>query len=403
MFLDDVFLYKNIFKPDLNGREINLYKIKNVGLSGQNLFYPNCLLSINKKILNPIDEKIMSLKDVVVEYGKVKDKEKNKFCKTPVFYFIYNTDNYYHFVYDTLPYLISFKDLKKEIPEIKLLMNYPNEKSKNFYPFVIEFLDLLGIDIKRDTILADKETSYSEVFISSSYTHGIDSNLPPREEIYKLYEEIVNLVKESPIEENLPKKVYVSRRSWLHNDFTNIGTNYTTRRKLINEDDLVETLKDFGYVEVFAEKLTTIEKIKLFSQVESVIGSIGGGMCNVLFSGKQTKTIPIISPTFLEINNRFNYSFSKVDVSYFKETNHTSTEIFKKYMRVKCGDVVGEIIDVLENDLVISYSKNFVAGWNNQVKFESKKLPKKDCIPLDNGLNSEWILNLDSFIKKCLL
>lgn len=405
MFLDNNFLYKKLFNCDLNNREINLYKITNVKLTGQNIFYPNCLLIKDGEIINPIDEKIMSLKDVIPNNnGIVKDNEVKKFCNTPVFYFIYNTDNYYHFIYDTLPYLISFKNLKKEVHNLKLLMNYPNEQSDNFYPFVVEFLKILGIDINYDVILADNKTFYYEVFVSSSYTHGIDSNLPPRQEIYDLYKNIVKVVNETSTEKkDYPKKIYVSRRSWLHNDFTNIGTNYTTRRKLMNEDDLVETLKKLGYVEVFTEKLTTIEKVKLFSQVESVIGSIGGGMCNVLFSNTQTKVIPIVSPTFLDVNGRFVHSFSKVNVSYFDETSHTSKDKFKKYMRVKCGDIIGEVIDVSDDELIINYSKNFVAGWNNQIQFDSKKLSKKDCTPLDNGLNSEWTLNLNTLIKKYLL
>ena len=42
----------------------------------------------------------------------------------PVFFFIYNTDNYYHFIYDTLPYLITYNHLKSDISNLKLLMNY---------------------------------------------------------------------------------------------------------------------------------------------------------------------------------------------------------------------------------------------------------------------------------------
>ena len=60
-------------------------------------------------------------------------------------------DNYFHFVYDTLPYLISFFELKKEIPNLKLLMNYPNFQKNKFYTFVNEFLEILNImstDIK---------------------------------------------------------------------------------------------------------------------------------------------------------------------------------------------------------------------------------------------------------------
>ncbi|MFN7656302.1 MAG: glycosyltransferase family 61 protein [bacterium] len=400
MFLDSNFLYKNIHKKDRNNREINLYKITDVSLIGQNLYYPNCLLKKESNVINPMDEKIMSLKDVTTQENySINDTVKTTVLNTPVFYFVYNTDNYYHFIYDTLPYLMSYKFIKKEIPSIKLLMNYPAENNNKFYPFVLEFLNLLDIDVVGDVVICDSNTVYKEIYISNSYTHGIDSNLPPRYEVYQLYKHIVGKVTKSVVDyNNQPKKIYVSRRSWMHNDFTNIGTNYTTRRKLINEDELVESLVKQGFVEVFTENLTTVEKILLFSQVEYVVGSIGGGMCNVLFSKPQTKVLSIISPTFLDVNNRFKYSFSNVNVSYFTETSHVSNDLFKKYMRVKCNDVIGEIIDVSEDELTISYSKNFVAGWNNQTKYENKILNKKYCKPLDNGLNSEWTLNVKDLI-----
>ena len=36
--------YKNIFKKDCNGREINIYKLNSCLLTGHTLFYPNTLL-----------------------------------------------------------------------------------------------------------------------------------------------------------------------------------------------------------------------------------------------------------------------------------------------------------------------------------------------------------------------
>ena len=46
-----------------------------------------------------------------------------------------------------------------------------------------------------------------------------------------------------------------------------IGTNYTQRRKLVNEDDLVDKLIKEDYVEVFTERLSTIEKIAYFAVI----------------------------------------------------------------------------------------------------------------------------------------
>jgi hypothetical protein len=400
-------IHQTLFEVDENGREINIYELKDCAATGINLFYPNVLLKLNKnprECVLPLLERTMSL-----QAGTVYEKNGMTFeCSAtntttiytnPLFFFIYNTDNYFHFLYDSLPYLISFLSLKKTLPALKLLMQYPNEQKKEIYPFVLEFLALLNIT-STDIILINKETQYETVYISTSYTHDIDSNLPPRREIYEFYQDLVKRVKERYLhtESNqLPKKLYVSRRTHLHNDFSNIGTNYTTRRKMTNEDDLVAQLLQAGYTEVFTEKLTTIEKIIYFANATHVVGAIGGGISNVLFSPPTTKLEAIVSPTFLEVNQRFKYSLDCVNVAYNENTEHTEHGQFKRYMRVKSqdGKIIGEIEDINENEntLLVSYTSDASnTGWNAQNKYQQIKLNMKELEKLDKGLNSAWRL-----------
>jgi capsular polysaccharide biosynthesis protein len=396
--LDDTVKYNILLPIDDNGREINIYKLSDSIVTGKNTYYPNVLLYslINKKIFNPINEKIMSLSDVKTEDKFIlTNQEYDNIIDTPIFFFIYNTDNYFHFIYDTLPYLISFFKLKEKITDLKLLMNYPNKDKNNFYPFVNEFLNLIGVN-NDDIVILNTKTLYRNLFISSSYTHGHDSNLPPRKEIYEFYKEIKNKV---PTNDDLPKKIYVSRRSWIHNDTTNIGTNYTNRRKMKNENELVKYLNSIGFTEVFTEKLNTIEKIQLFSSVDDVVGAIGGGLCNVLFSKKSCNLTTIVSPTFLEVNDRFKYSLNCVNNNFFLDTHHTDKSIYKLHTRVKCGNIVGEINGKTKNRLKIIYDKSPLAGWNSDVKYDVKYVKKSECVLLDNGLNSEFIINMNKLKK----
>ena len=394
--LNNNFLYENYLEEDYNKREINIYNIKKVQLTGNDLFYPNCLLYSNNELLNPINEIIMSLKSLESDYEYSMDFIKVKeTLSDPVFFLIYNTDNYYHFVYDTLPYLISYNHLKKNIPNLKLLMNYPNYESNNFYTFVLEFLDILGIK-NEDIILARPDVQYDNVYVSSSYTHGHNSNLPPRKEIYEFYKNIVKIVDSKNLEhKEYPKKIYVSRRTWIHNDLSNIGTNYTSKRKLTNEDELVDILIENGYTEVFTERLSTVEKIKMFSNAENVVGAIGGGLCNVLFCDN-TILLALISPTFLDVNERFLYSFSNVDTKLFKDSEHFDTGYWKRYMRVKTNTgIIGEIEDVLYDKLRIIYTDKKIEGWNSQLDLNSDLFNMDDCVKLDNGLNSPWTINIE--------
>ena len=390
--------YKNIFEMDTdNNRKIDLYKFENCTTTGLNLYYPNVLLKTKNDMVLPLLERTMSLKSgTIYEKNNMEFKyNEKKIVNTynvPVFFFIYNTDNYFHFLYDSLPYLISYLSLKKELPNVKLLMQFPNEQKPDFYPFVIEFLEILNIS-KDEIVIIDEYTEYKEIYVSTSYTHDFDSNLPPRKEIYDFYQTIVGLVKEKKREIETPKKIYVSRRTWLHNDFSNIGTNYTTRRRLVNEDALVEKLLTEGYYcEVFTEKLSTIEKVLYFANATHVVGAIGGGISNVLFSPRTTKLEAIISPTFLDVNTRFKHSLNGVDVYYNMNTEHVEKTEFKTYMRVKTkdGTIVGEIEKIHDNKLLVSYTDGSNTGWNAQCNYKQIELNMNEVVKLDDGLNSPW-------------
>ena len=396
--IDQIDNFEIILDFDKNNRIIKSYLLEDCQFDENKVFYPEVFVySHNKnKIYNPINERILSLEKLTIK------KEVNLTLKSPisvedspVFYFIYNTENYYHFIYDTLPYLITFNTIKKRIPNLKLLINYPNSQTNYVYKFVMEFLEIVGIK-KDDLLFVDNQKIYKSLYISSSYTHSFDSNLPPRTEIYDFFKKIVssNL---SAFNIDTPKKIYISRRSWVHNDFSNIGTNYTLKRKMYNENELVDLLVKNGYTEVFTEKMNSLEKLNLFYNAETIVGAIGGGLCNVLFSKPETKLISIVSPTFLDVNSRFTYSLDNVDTTYVTETTHIESGEFKTGMRIQCNvlSIIGEIIEINGDQLTIIYSDTAVAGWNNQVEFKKIEIPSNLCSKLDNGLNSPFIVDIE--------
>jgi hypothetical protein len=330
----------------------------------------------------------------------------------PVYYFIFNVDNYYHFIYDAIPYLYFFLKLKDVIPNIKLLMQYADEK-KVFNKFVYETLEILGIT-SDDIIVNYHENVYDTFFIQSSMTHGGASNSPPCKEVYEIYEKMIHTASQQSSFE-FPKKIYISRRSHIHGDFSNIGTNYTQRRKLICEDKLVEELQNKGFTEVFGEKLNMIDKINMFNKAEIIVGAIGGGMCNLLFSPPSVKSIVILSPCFMDINERFRFSMEHTNIKYYynftlvvlghEVLGHSSKTIQKiaKYMRVKIltGEhegKYGEIEDFHENKYLINL------GSTTSVSIKADKclqeMFSKDMFEiLDNGLNSPWNIDVTELVQ----
>lgn len=390
----DETLNKQLFIHDnKTKRDICIYELNRCSIGSESSFYPNILIKSNNTIYIPIKETIVSLSSVkrdIVNYNNpIYNIEKR-----PLFFLIYNTDNYFHFIYDTLPYILAFLYLKKSMPKLGLLMNWSNHQRKNLYPFVIESLSLLGVS-SEDICIVNKNTQYEKIFIASSLTYDLNTVIEPLQQIYNLYDFMVKKANSlCTLKKNNPY-IYLSRRTWVHNDTSNLGTNYTTRRKLVNEDELVYMLSRFGYMETFLEKFSMIDKIHMLSHAKKVIGAIGGTMCNALFCNPSAKLIILVSPTVMGSHQRFKYCFTGKETVYFSETSHVESGPWKRYMRVQYQNVVGEIETVLENSLIISYADEFVAGWNSEMPLKQKEVPKSQCKPLDNGLNSAWQIDIN--------
>ncbi len=388
-------------------RDIHLYKLSNVKCTGLTLYYPNVLLlSENDKLYLPYNEKSMSFnRKTIYEETDMKFNYNNNITinrevNDPVFFFIYNVENYYHFIYDTLPYLYYYFELKKTVKNCKLLIQKHSSTASDLFTFVKETLELLDI---KDLEFVQDNILYSTVYISSSLTHQDKSNDPPNNQIFSIYKRCIDNALSSinivPID-----KMYVSRRTYIHNNTSNIGTNYTQRRVLKQETKLVEYLNTLGFKEVFPECWTMKEKIFYFSNAKAIVGLIGGGMCNLLFSKNNTKSLVICSPYFLDINYRFKYSMEHTQIKYIKDTQvEYNIYPYSNYQRVKIllgdhKDKYAEIVDAyyLEKDLMIkcmlgSETSVSILCSNNIISVNSK-----DIQLIDKGLNSPFNMDFSS-------
>ena len=347
---------KVIIEPiDPNGRIIESAVFSNCEFTGLTSFYPQLLFysHSSKQLILPTIEQFMSLGrgtiyEETMEYDFISCNPAFLF-EEPVFYFVYNMANYYHFVYDTLPYLFTYFKQKKKYPNLKLLVNVPDKDTEGLYSFVIESLQLLGIP-EADLVFLDTNVLYKKVILGSSLTHNRMSNSPPSQKVFALLEKMA-----SDSDYVGPQQVYISRRSWVNKDNQNIGTDYTQRRRCTNEDDVVKIFEDFGFVEIFCENMSMQEKIGLFKNAKMIAGPIGGGMCNVIFSEPQTKVFSINSPLFFEVNNRFKFSMNHTQLYHFNETQF-------------CEAFYTNPTIVSQNDLSIS------GGLNSPWSVDLKKL-----------------------------
>jgi hypothetical protein len=110
-------LHNNYNLIDFDSRNTGYYVLQNVTLTGRNNHYPNCLLYTQQKLLSPYDEKVMSLNKESFYDDNTYNLDEISFTHietVPTFFFIYNVDNYYHFLYDTLPILFHYFHLKNK-------------------------------------------------------------------------------------------------------------------------------------------------------------------------------------------------------------------------------------------------------------------------------------------------
>lgn len=385
--------------PDAN-RSLFWVELPNVRLEGRSIHYPNCLLQTSEgTLINPYDERVMSLqKDSFYDGNEWEIPTRDPPSQTEsedVFFFVYNVDNYYHFIYDTLPILYSYFEYRKLNPSCKLLIQTSHPSKKAFAPFVLEFLESLGIS---EYILADANTLYKKIIVSTSFTHGGQSNDPPAKASFTVWRRCLS--KESY--PTLPKRFYISRRSWVHGKTDNLGTNYTQRRKCENETELVALLESYGIQELFTELLTTDEKLALFANAELVVGVVGGGMCNLLFSPPSTKSLCIQTPYFLDINARFRHSMDHTRILYSDCSIHAPAEQkFLLFSRVRITNPesplhgrIGEVEGVSGSTYALRLSSNDVAGFSQDFPMDTVYVDESELDAVDKGLNSPFLCDL---------
>jgi hypothetical protein len=183
------------------------------------------------------------------------------------------SNTYYHWLFDILPriFLLEKSGLMDEIetfvfPELK-------------YDFQKE--SLLKIGFPSDKILEIKPNEYLEA--KEMIVPSLPSKLGTVNK-WSLDFLQSRLGELSSKKEN--NKIYISRK-------------YTSQRKLLNEDQIINYLKSEGYLIVFAEELSFEQQITLFANAYVVIAPHGSGLSNIIFCPTGTKVIELFYGDFI--------------------------------------------------------------------------------------------------------
>ncbi len=193
-------------------------------------------------------------------------------------------DNYWHWMFDVLP-------------RLGILKRYYNYDNIDFFllpdvkqKYQKESLDLLQIDFKKRLSSLNYRHISADQIITVDHPYVINNNATeaitkiPKWIITWLKQEFLKNLKEDP-NDKLPKKFYIDRK-----DST---SNRAHLRKIINENEIKEYLKEKKYEPVSLGHFDFIDQIRLFKNAESIIGLHGAGFANVIFCNPKTKILEL--------------------------------------------------------------------------------------------------------------
>lgn len=96
--------------------------------------------------------------------------------------------------------------------------------------------------------------------------------------------------------------------------FVYISRNDSPKRRVLNEEAVMQTLSRYGFQSFQLSNLSFQEKITLFSNAEIIIAPIGAGQINLVFCNENTHVIELMAKDFAQ--PIFNDLANKVGVKY---------------------------------------------------------------------------------------
>ena len=135
---------------------------------------------------------------------------------------------------------------------------------------------------------------------------------------------------------NFSKKIFISRKD-------------APFRKVINEDEVFEKFKPYGFERYELSKLSVAEQIVLFNQAEIIVSAQGTGLANSIYCTQKTKIIELFQSlcdcTVWYISQIFNLDYVPVQTVRF-ETDFIKAWKTDTYMPI---DIIDKVKNYLQN------------------------------------------------------
>ncbi|MDW8267742.1 MAG: glycosyltransferase family 61 protein, partial [Anaerolineae bacterium] len=181
-------------------------------------------------------------------------------------------NGYFHWLFDVLP-------------RFELLEGYPVDAFyvENSQSYHHQYLQLVGIDENR-IISAEKATHIRAQTLVIPSLPGTSGNISGRacRFLRRLMDKALRLPLDTPIYE----RIYISRRD-------------AKRRRVLNEDEVFDVLKAYGFVSLDLTGRSVIEQIRLFAHARHVVAPHGAGLSNLVYAQPGTTVLELFSPAYI--------------------------------------------------------------------------------------------------------
>ncbi|MEL7354087.1 MAG: glycosyltransferase family 61 protein [Cyanobacteria bacterium J06560_5] len=203
-------------------------------------------------------------------------------------------NGYYHTLIDNLPrlYLLNSPGFR-QLPSIKVLCGHKLTAVESFY-----LQKLLPPNAHIEIV--KKERAYCvENFIFLSFLTKRFAGYLPQQYVDWF------LLKTAPNRERKKRhRIFISR----------VPTHKGAQRCLLNEDELFESLQKRGFKKYVLDTMKIEEQIELFYDAESVVGTHGAGLSNLIFS-KNVQVLelfpaPFVVPHYYYLSKSMNHQYN---------------------------------------------------------------------------------------------
>lgn len=233
----------------------------------------DCILTKNFFVLTKDN---LFIKDI--SYEKYNDYAKDityeEIIEEPCF-LVGGDTNYYHNLINWIPRLFLYEALNLNC---KIVVNSSFSKRQ------LEVISSIFPYIKDKIVKVNKNIKFKCLYIPNFFLNPIHSPYAIRNLRMRLF----TLYREEIVQPLFPTKFIISRSD-------------ASTRKIVNEQELFESLKDFGFSLISLDKLTFIEQINLFYHAEMVISPHGASLTNLLWCNHRPRVVEIINEHYTKV------------------------------------------------------------------------------------------------------